>query len=279
MKEILVLVSIVVYLSGSFGLLFRQLDRGVNTEIILHEEDFIPSVLLVLMLGGVGGALLCYFLYSNDELMWAISITVILVIISIEYILYSHRDALKMIYGLLSTKIIALVMGVIVYFYFDSIVSSFLANLTGVSPIVFNQVVDVIVFFLSVSLWLLLVQVTMLILLVAVHMKSSSKKGNYNITEAFYATVFLLVSFFAILFSSAIMKDLIELFFNEYFVKYTYYSNKLNGGGLMCNNLLEHEEVLLLPSGEVSIARLDDNNNYIFYISGCDQGNRAIVDK
>jgi hypothetical protein len=208
--------------------------------------------------------------YIAELSPWYILFPIISILISMEFLWMRYRDRLNSIFKSLLFKPLVLVSATVIYFYVSSTVSTELELITSVSPSVFGPFSSLLEFMLSLVFWGLFVMMGLfgvLVLLFILPRKSISK------SERGLALITLLVGnylvFLALVqFTFAVA---IPYAFEELFVPNTYHSNKNKDNFRFCFNFPEDSQILLLPSGRVSIATKDEQNEgWKFSVSECE---------
>ena len=168
-------------------------------------------------------------------------------------------------------KIVFIALGVAVVFYFSSVAGTYLERLTKVSPGVFGPFQNLLTFALSSGAWIVLAQLFLTVLSVTFMVKLFIKKDDHIENLLFILVSGIASSFLLVIATKLIFSNAIPYLVENHFVPHAYHSNKGLDGAVICKNRAPEEQIVLLPTGGISIATLNSEKEWVFAVDACER--------
>lgn len=237
------------------------------------KRYIIPRILLAHVMASYSLVLVFYFLSLLSENTWALSFMAVAVLGSAEYFWIRLGEARAKLIKLLTVKIGLFVLAMIIAFYFSSASSTHLELLTKVSPGIFGPFEKLLTIILSSVAWIVLTQLSLTALSLIYIVRLIIRKDDY--IENFLFVFFSAISscLFLVLAAKSIFDDAIPYVINNQFVPNMYHPNKGLDGTLICKNREPDEQIILLPSGGISVATLNNKKQWVFTVDACELNN------
>jgi len=230
-----------------------------------------PNILIAL----IAGTWLCFpflsFFFDIKEISnnWVILLPLIPCALALSCI-YRHLAVdLEQVAKNNLFKISKVILGITITFFSANTASTYIERLTSVSPGVFAPFTLLVTLLLSFVLWLVVAQALLLLIcsVLSIHHFYNNRKIPNHSTKIkkilpllFITTV--TTTFYAIPLTQKLILNIgISYLVEEWFVDQMYHVNLDKNDHIMCNKYLKDQQIILLPSGRVSVAK--DGLNFI----------------
>ncbi|PWW29757.1 hypothetical protein DFO74_1574 [Chromohalobacter israelensis] len=231
----------------------------------------VPRILLSHVMAGYILLLILHAFSLLHENIWVLFFPVIATLASTEYFWIRLGNIRSKIIESITVKLGMITLGILIFFYFSSASGTHLELLTKVSPGVFGPFETLLTFTLSSVAWMVLVQLSLTAFSVIYLIKLCLDKDDYIENMLFITVSGLTASFFLVLGTKAIFNNAIPYIFEEHFVAHMYHSNEGLDKKLICSNIASSEQIVLLPSGGVSIATRNNQEEWVFTVDVCER--------
>lgn len=271
-------LGLIVYWSSFYSALLGWYSRTRERINIDKKSDYIDYLTTRVLLAHIIASYILIFLFYILSILkdnvWIISFLALSVIATIEYYWVRTGDLRSKVAESLTVKFIVLIVGVGIYSYCSSMSSTYIEQLTKVSPIIFSSFETLLTFTVGAVVWIFIIQLSIVSLSFIYLLKLLTNKDNKfieNILVIF--TSYIAAILFLSMATTWIMGNAIPYMLNKYFVSQMYHSNEDLDGNKICNNRMKNENIVLLPSGDISIAtkKNGDNSEWLFTIDVCEK--------
>lgn len=239
------------------------LESGID-----RKKYIVPRVLLAHMLG-------CYFLTvflsafsSLDQVPEALFFAILGILLSAEYFWLRLSGVKLTIYRSISFQLTVLFIGVVVAYRAAAESWIYLEKMTQVSAGIFIPFYLLLILLLVLIVWALAVQF-MLITFSCAQIWRRKQNGDKHPERMLVVIVAAVTSFAVMVAFLDILDDrFIPLMSEHYFVDWMYHDNSNLLNQVICTNLPVEVKMVLLPTGEVSIAERGAEG-WLFRVEGC----------
>lgn len=151
------------FLSMLFGWLSRQTDLSVNKDVI-QKNDILAKALLAQTYFSCIFVLTLNTTNNIADNKWSIVFPSFSTLISVEFIWLNSEKIRKVVTDTITFKMSLLILAIAIHFYSSSQSSSYIEQLTGSPVSVFSTFDTLITFCIAFSLWVIVVQISCLII-------------------------------------------------------------------------------------------------------------------
>ncbi|WP_323752986.1 hypothetical protein [Marinobacter sp.] len=267
--ELGLLIYWMVFYSALAGWYARTAPIIRNNGLVEFRKYIIPRILLAHSFAAFILLFAFYFLSILDNNKWVLIFPALGTLAAVEYFWLRMGEWREKLISSLTVRIGSLISAVVVFFYFSSLASTHLERLTKVSPGVFDSFIYLLTIMLSSVVWVLLAQLLVTILSLLFLLKIFVEKDDYAENLLFVFTSAVTAGFFLILAIDVVYKKAIPYALDNYFLDMMYHENKDLDDNLICSNLDPSQQVVILPSGRVSLAHPKDDGGIVFSVSDC----------
>lgn len=230
----------------------------------------LPRILLPHVMAGYFLILIFHAFSLLHENKWVLIFAILATLASTEYFWVRLGNVRSKIAESITVKIGLVIIGVFVLFHFSTISGTHLELLTKVSPGVFGPFENLLTFTLSSVAWIVLVQLSLTVFSLVFMIKLFLNKDDYIENLLFVLVSGITSSFFLVLATKTIFYNAVPYIIENHFVVNMYHSNKGVDEKVICNNREPTEQIVLLPSGGLSIATRN-NEEWIFTVDVCER--------
>ena len=231
----------------------------------------IPRILLPHVMAGYILLLIFHAFSLLHENRWVLIFPSVATLASTEYFWIRLGSIRSKIVESITVKLGLLTLGVLIFFYFSAVSGTHLELLTKVSPSVFGPFETLLTFTLSSVAWIVLVQLFLTAFSIIYMIKLYLDADDYIENLLFVLVSGLTVSFFLVLGTKAIFSNAIPYIIDEHFVEHMYHPNEGLDKKVICSNRELSDQIVLLPSGGISIATLNNEDEWVFTVDICER--------
>ncbi len=267
--EMAIFLFWMTFYSGLLGWYSRKNELLAYQAEIDFKKYILPRLLLAHMLACYLLYFLFYSLSSLDSYPWMLFFAVVGTLFAAEYF-WIRLEGIKLaIYSSISFQWLALLIGVVVAFFAAVESGVYLEQMTQVPAGVFLPFYGLLILLLVLAVWALLMQFILIIFSCA-HMWHLSRKQHPYVERRSVVAVSALSTFVVMgMFIGLLDKKFIPYMTEHHFVDWIYHDNTNLLDQVICTNLSANTQVVLLPTGQVSVALGKENNHWRFEVADC----------
>lgn len=231
----------------------------------------LPRILLPHVTAGYILVVIFHFLSLLNENRWVLIFSIVATLISTEYFWIRLGRIRSKISDSITVKLGLFTLGILIFFYFSAVSGTHLELLTKVSPGVFGPFETLLTFALSSVAWIVLVQLALTGFSIVYFLKLYLNQDDYIENLLFVLVSGLSASFFLVLGIKLIFSNAIPYILDKHFVENMYHTNEALDKTVICLNRTSNEKIVLLPSGNISIATRNNQGEWVFTVDICER--------
>lgn len=266
-------LGLIVYWMSFYAALKGWYDRTApvikRNESVEFNRYMLPRILLPHVMAGYTLILILHVFSLLSENLWVLIFPALATLAATEYFWIRLGKVRSKIAESITVKIGLTILGLLIFFYFSAVSSTHLELLTKVSPGVFGAFEILLTFSLSSVAWIVLVQLSLIVFSLIYMVKLFRDKDDYIENLLFTFVAAISSSFFLVLTVKAIFNNAIPYILENHFVSNMYHSNEGLDKKIICINRELTEQIVLLPSGDISIASQTDDEEWVFSVDVC----------